>query len=101
MMPGAAEKQRRKELAQRAKQADAALLRASLPVSVGQLQALFNHLDNRLAKENCDDTLRHTQQFATATKLPYEALKSWLATLGGYCDCEVLANVEEKIEGLT
>jgi hypothetical protein len=66
-MPSAEEKQRRKELAQQVQQAAAALLRASLPVSIGQLKALFDYLDTKLSDEGCDGTLRHTKQFASDT----------------------------------
>lgn len=100
-MPSATEKQRRKELAQQAKAVESTSLLASLPVSLKQLEALFDYLDNKLSEEGCNDTLQHTEHFAAEAQVPYEALKDWLATQGGYCDCEVLANVEEKVEGLT
>jgi hypothetical protein len=99
-MPSAEEMRHRKELAQRARVTAENALRASLPISTTQLQALFNYLDNKLTEAGCDDTLRFTKQFAENAQLPYESLKVWLAALGGYCDCEVLANVEEKVEGL-
>ena len=99
-MPSAAEKQRQKELAQQAKTAETAQFLASLPASINQFKALFDYLDDKLLEQGCDDTLQYTKQFATETQVPYEALREWLATEGGYCDCEVLANVEEKFEGL-
>lgn len=99
-MPSAEEKRRRKELAQDAKATAKESLKASLPVSIAQLQALFDYLDNKLTEAGCDHTLQLTKQFAENNQVPYENLKAWLAALGGYCDCEVLANVEEKIEGL-
>lgn len=99
-MPSAKEKQRRKELVQGAKAVAKDSLKASLPISVTQLRALFECLDSKLTEAGCDDTLRFTKQFAESNQLPYESLKAWLAVLGGYCDCEVLANVEEKVEGL-
>ena len=70
-------------------------------MSLKQLEALFDYLDDKLSEEGCDDTLQHTKQFAAEAQVPYKALKDWMATQGGYCDCEVLANVEEKVEGLT
>jgi len=99
-MPSAEEKQRRKELAQSARAAAKASLKGSLPTSIAQLQTLFDYLDNKLTEEGCDHSLRLTKQFAESNQLPYEGLKVWLASLGGYCDCEVLANVEEKVEDL-
>jgi len=99
-MPSAAEKQRRKELAQGAKAVARNSLKASLPVSIAQLQTLFDYSDNKLTEEGCDHSLRFTRQFAESNQVPYESLKAWLASLGGYCGCEVLANVEERVEGL-
>jgi hypothetical protein len=99
-MPSAEEKQRRKELALGARVAANDSLKASLPISIAQLQTLFDYLENKLTEEGCDHSLRFTKQFAESNQLPYESLKAWLASLGGYCDCEALANVEEKAEGL-
>ena len=99
-MPSAEEKRRRKELSQCAKATAEDSLKASLPVSIAQLRALFDYLDNRLTEAGCDHSLRFTKQFAESNQVPFESLKTWLAALSGYCDCEVLANVEEKVEGL-
>ncbi|RZJ60237.1 MAG: DUF2695 domain-containing protein [Hymenobacter sp.] len=99
-MPSAAEKQRRKELTQLTKAATAASFMASLPASISQFKALFDYLDDKLSEQSCDDTLRYTRQFAIAAQVPYETLQEWLTTEGGHCDCEVLANVEEKFAGL-
>jgi hypothetical protein len=99
-MPSTEEKQRRKELLQGVKTAAESSLQISLPVSASQLKALFDYLDDNLTEGGCDDTLRFTRQFTEIAQLPFESLKVWVEALGGYCDCEVLANVEEKVEGL-
>jgi len=71
-----------------------------MPLRGEQLKELFDYLDSKLTEEGCDDTLYHTEQFALKANVPFESLKTWLETEGGHCDCEVLANVEEKFEGL-
>jgi hypothetical protein len=99
-MSSADEKQRRRAIAQQLKAAQATSLLANMPLRTGQLKELFNYLDSKLTEGGCDDTLHYTEQFALETNTPFESLKAWLETEGGYCDCEVLANVEEKFEGL-
>ncbi|HEX8337296.1 MAG TPA: DUF2695 domain-containing protein [Pyrinomonadaceae bacterium] len=69
---------------------------AALPVAAGELRELLMWLDGKLSAEGCDDTNRHTAGFAEARGWPRAQLVEWLAAQGGYCDCEVLANVGEK-----
>jgi hypothetical protein len=99
-MPSAEEKQRRRAIAQQLKAAQAASLLANVPLRTGQLKELFDYLNSKLTEEGCNDTLYYTERFALETSIPFESLKAWLETEGGYCDCEVVANVEEKFEGL-
>lgn len=93
-MPSKAERKRRQQLVMvgvRQKQADA---QARMPVSHAQLAALFDFLDEQLAV-GCDNTTRFTELFLQQHRLPVQPVLDWLAEYGGYCDCEVLANVEE------
>jgi hypothetical protein len=85
---------------QQLKTAQAASLLYGMPVTGSQLKALFEYLDGKLSEQGCDDTLYHTAQFAVEAGVSFANLKAWLETEGGYCDCEVIANVEEKFEGL-
>lgn len=73
-----------------------AAARAALPLPDDQLQALFDMLDKELSAGGCDHTRRLTQRFLEQRGLPTEAVMSWLDNNGGFCDCEVLANVEER-----
>ena len=99
-MPSQEEKQRRKAIQNELRQkADTEKL-AALPMPKEKLLAFFDYLDQQLSEHNCDDTLRFTQQFAASYNLAFEPIKQWLGDFGGYCDCEALANVEEKYEGL-
>ncbi|GAB3637138.1 DUF2695 domain-containing protein [Hymenobacter arcticus] len=97
-MPSAEEKARRKQLAQQLQSKNAESFLAGLPIQLSLFQGLFNYLDKTLIN-NCDDTLRSTEQFSKENNIQFELLKTWLGKQGGYCDCEVLANVEEKFEG--
>lgn len=92
------EKQKRKALLAGIKQKQQAEKLANMPLKLADLKGLFDYLDEQLGEMDCDDTLRLTQQFLTDHNLSVVAISDWLATYGGYCDCEVLANVEEKFE---
>lgn len=72
---------------------------AALPLPRADLAALFDHLDAELSEVGCDDTLRLTTRFLTERGLDVERVTGWLRGAGGYCDCEVLANVEGQWEG--
>jgi hypothetical protein len=73
---------------------------ASLPMQVNDFLELFEDLDNKLVNTSCNHTLANTQNFLNKHRLPVQVVVSWLNEHGGYCDCEVLANVEEKFENL-
>lgn len=70
-------------------------LEDSIPIPHSDLKELFDFLD----RENpppCDHSLRETIQFLEEKKLSVERVVPWLREHGGYCDCEVIFNVEEK-----
>lgn len=67
---------------------------AELSLTPEELAALGQHLENRLAESPCDHTLHQTERWLEAkgsgnVKRVLEAIRN----NGGYCDCEVLANV--------
>ena len=72
-------------------------LLTSMKLNVGDLKALLAHLDSTL-ESGCDHTLSKTLGFLAARKLEPTNVIPWLQEHGGYCDCEVLANVESDYE---
>lgn len=74
---------------------------ASLPLSVEELDAMFDMLDIELGARDCDHTRRLTQAWLEARGHDVDAMFAWLDTQGGYCDCEVLANVEQNVDEAT
>jgi len=68
-------------------------LLASVPIPLTELHKLFDHLDRKDAPA-CDHTLRDTLTFLRSRGLEEPAIVAWLNEHGGFCDCEVLANVE-------
>ena len=72
---------------------------SSLPLDRQTFQNLFYNLDKALTDKNCDDTNSLTKTFLTQSNIQnVDEVLEWLAEQGGYCDCEILANVEEQFE---
>ena len=69
---------------------------ASMPLSPEQLTELLDYLDASL--ESCDHTTKLTKAFLTDAGLDETRVLPWLAEHGGYCDCEVLGNLEDFAE---
>ena len=90
------EKQRRKAMVHAQIAAQHAREEARLPLPKPTIKALFDAVDVGLSQTDCDHTLRHTIAFLQQHDLPQERVVAWLAEYGGYCDCEVIANVEER-----
>lgn len=93
------EKERRKQIRNELRQKQQEEFENSLPMDRKYFENLFDYLDNQLEKTGCDDTHKLTTGFLKKNKIMnVENILSWLAENGGYCDCEILANVEEKFE---
>ena len=74
-------------------------LLASIPMPRETLGELFDHLDGALS-QGCDHSLRLTTAFLESKKLDVQRVVPWLREHGGYCDCEVLGNVEDEFRDL-
>jgi hypothetical protein len=59
-----------------------------------QLKALLDHLDESFPRAGCDHTLRLTRAWALDHDVDPDTLEKSVAHFGGFCDCEVLANVD-------
>ena len=95
------EKRKRKEARKILTQKELDDFRASLPMEEKSFSVLFDYLEKALQECPCDHTLRHTTHFLTENKVcDIEKVISWLTSHGGYCDCEVLCNVEEQFDYL-
>jgi hypothetical protein len=94
-MPSKSEANRRKTLRRAVEQQARSKEHARMPISEADLALLFNHLNVSLTG-GCDHTLRFTRAFLGSRQLSEAAIIPWLAEYGGFCDCEVLANVEER-----
>jgi hypothetical protein len=86
---------RKEDLKKAWKEQERQKLIASIPIPQQDLRDLFDYLD----RENpapCDHTLRETLEFLKKRGLDAERIVPWLREHGGYCDCEVIFNVDDK-----
>lgn len=90
------DRNRKREIRAALRREEAEALESSLPLGKQELRALFSHLDVSL-EAGCDHTARITLAWLQARGLDAGRIMPWLQSLGGYCDCEILANVEERL----
>ena len=88
------EKAHRKALRDLYKQGEKQTTMIALILDRPALDALLDHLDERLSEDGCDHTLRLTQAWAEQESRDWSSLADALREAGGYCDCEVMANVD-------
>jgi len=61
--------------------------------------SLFLFLDRKLTHgDDCDNTLRLTEQFCTRRRIDFGYVEEVLFENGGFCDCEVLMNAAEHLD---
>lgn len=93
------EKERRKQIRNELRQKQQEEFEKSLPMDRPYFKKLFDCLDDQLGNLGCDNTNTLTTGFLEKnTIINVENVLSWLTENGGYCDCEILANVEQKFE---
>jgi hypothetical protein len=92
------EKRRRAKLVKEIARKERQEAIAAMPISLPDLGALFDYLDVKLSEKNCDHTVRLTTEFLQQKKVDTAKALPWLREYGGYCDCEVLMNVENEWE---
>lgn len=72
------------------------------PITDAQADQLFDAIHDGLrplgetAMEACDHKLTFTQKWCEAAGVEFETVRSWLHSRGGFCDCEVLMNVDPQ-----
>lgn len=91
-------KEDRKARIQHWRDAGRTKLIASMPINPAQLKSLLDYLDVNL--KSCDHTTKLTDIFLHVEQLDRDHVLPWLAEHGGYCDCEVLSNLDDLAESL-
>ena len=95
------EKSKRKEILKAIKEKELAKFRQNLPMPEDKFIQLFEILDAKLHAHGCDHDLKLTEQILSNLGVKdVLSVLAWLEEQGGYCDCEVMMNVEQKFEYL-
>lgn len=95
------DKKKRKEIRNQLAKTELAEFRKSLPADENIFPKLFDLLDNQLYEKGCKHTTILTKTFLHKNGvINVTQVIEWLAENGGFCDCEILANVEYRFEYL-
>lgn len=70
----------------------------SLPIPKETFYELFDFLDEQLEEHGCNHSLDLTTAFLASNKIDSKPIIDWIIEHGQGCDCEVLANIEERFE---
>jgi hypothetical protein len=93
------EKQRRKKLLENIQINTQKQFEDNLPMSLDKFKKLFDYLDKELSGKECDHTNNLTKEYLNKIgQNNVEAILEWLSNNNGYCDCEILENIEELFE---
>lgn len=91
-------KAERKRLLKNWKDSEKQKFEDSLPMSREQFRELFDYLDEQLESNGCNNDFTWTTKFLNAHRILPAPVIAFLKENGGYCDCEALMNVEDRLE---
>lgn len=90
------DKARKKALREQYKRGERDERRKRMCLSEPQLEALLDHLEQRLERTGCDGTPRLTVEWIEGERMDRDRVLESLLELGGGCDCEVILNVDPE-----
>lgn len=88
----------KKKLIEKYKNHQKQIFEKSLPMDRELFFKLFDYLDERLEIRKCNHDFSLTEEFFKDKDIDITKVLEFLEENGGYCDCEVIFNVEEKFE---
>jgi hypothetical protein len=95
------DKAKRKEIRNQLAEKELVEFKSGLPIDENTFPELFDYLDSQLGKKGCDHTTILTRTFLDKKGVSNTAqVIKWLTDNGGFCDCEILANVEDLFDYL-
>ena len=86
----------RRRLRAEYKESDRREWEAQLPLEVDELRQLLDYLDGQVGLRGCDHTLGTTSKWLAAHDHDVDGATDAFRSLGGACDCEMLANVDPE-----
>lgn len=98
-MPLKEERQQRRQLHKERAQKDKMEFLRNLPLAQQTITDLFDNLDSELEFNGCEHDYTLTDRFLALQEIKLtDQMIEWFQDNGGYCDCEILWNIEEKFE---
>jgi len=70
----------------------------NLPIEKEVFLELFDFLDFKLGEMECNHNYQLTKEFLKSKNIENDKIFDWFREQGGYCDCEILFNIEERFE---
>jgi len=70
----------------------------TIPLPIATFTDLFDFVNDKLEEEGCDHHLTFTLEFLKTRKIETEKVLDFVRDNGGYCDCEIIYNVEPMFE---
>lgn len=100
-MPDKDETERRRQIRRELREKANLKFEQSLSVSREIFKSIFDFINKHLLENEWDNTLKLTRKFLEENQITNtDEVISWLQNNGGYCDCEVLYNVEEQFDNV-
>jgi hypothetical protein len=65
----------------------------NLPASKEEIEDLFDYIEFKLERDECDHSLRYAMRNMMENRLNFPKVTAWLNNNGGYCDCKVLEEI--------
>jgi Protein of unknown function (DUF2695) len=65
----------------------------ALPAGKEDIEELFDYLEERLERQDCNHSLRFAMQFIMENKLNFPKVSGWLTSNAGVCDCKVMERI--------
>ncbi len=88
--------ERKRQLKRQARDNERKSFLDAMPITLSQARNLLETLGMKLT--HCDHTHRLTREWCIGQSANVDAVVEWARNNGGYCDCEVLANLADPIE---
>jgi len=67
-----------------------------MPLEKIDLESLINFLEDELEEAKCNHNFQLTESWLSSTEYDVSLVKAALLAQGGFCDCEVMYNVESE-----
>jgi hypothetical protein len=71
----------------------------NLPMDKEKFKGLFEYLNKELFEKGCDNTNNFAREYLNKIgQNNKEKVLEWLSDNGGFCDCEIILNIEQFFE---